>query len=64
MRFLWSHTVEYKNHSVGYVFHSVKYKNQTVGQRTYGRILKNMWESFKECVRGKSYSGWEWIHAV
>ena len=23
-----SHTVEYKNHSVGYVFHSVKYKTK------------------------------------
>lgn len=36
-----SHTVEYKNHSVGYVFHSVKYKNQTVGQRICGDVQKN-----------------------
>lgn len=36
-----SHTVGYKNHSVGYVFHSVKYKNQTVGQRICGDVQKN-----------------------
>ena len=33
MRFLWFHTVEYKNHSVGHIFHSVKYKSRTVKQR-------------------------------
>ena len=33
MRFLWFHTVGYKNHSVGYIFHSVGYKSRTVKQR-------------------------------
>ena len=30
MRFLWFHSVKYKNHSVGYIFHSVGYKSRTV----------------------------------
>ena len=33
MRFLWSHTVGYKNHNVGYIFHSVGYKSRSVRQR-------------------------------
>jgi hypothetical protein len=33
MRFLWFHTVKYKNHSVGYIFHSVGYKSRSVKQR-------------------------------
>ena len=28
-----SHTVKYKNHSVGYIFHTVKYKFHNVGQK-------------------------------
>ena len=35
MRFLWFHTVGYKNHSAGYIFHSVEYKNHTVKQNYF-----------------------------
>ena len=38
MRFLWFHTVGYKNHSVGYIFHTVKYKSRIVKQRMLQRI--------------------------
>ena len=41
MRFLWFHTVGYKNHSVGYIFHTVKYKSRTVKQRICKEISKN-----------------------
>ena len=37
-----SHTVKYKNHSVGYIFHTVEYKSQTVGQRRYERAWKKV----------------------
>ena len=40
MRFLWFHTVGYKNHSVGYIFHSVKYKSHTVKQSFCKVVLK------------------------
>ena len=30
-----SHTVGYKNHSVGYIFHSAGYKNHTVEQNCF-----------------------------
>ena len=41
MRFLWFHSVKYKNHSVGYIFHSAGYKSRTVKQRIYKEIAKN-----------------------
>ena len=40
MRFLWFHTVGYKNHSVGYIFHTVKYKSRTVKQRICKAVIR------------------------
>ena len=43
MRFLWSHSVGYKNYSVGYIFHTVKYKSRSVKQRKYREIYSYSW---------------------
>ena len=42
MRFLWYHSVKYKNHSAGYIFHTVKYKYQSVVQRKHRQKRKKM----------------------
>ena len=42
MRFLWFHTVGYKNHSVGYIFHTVKYKSRTVKQRICKAVIRKV----------------------
>ena len=42
MRFLWFHTVGYKNHSVGYIFHTVKYISRSMKQRNVREISENI----------------------
>ena len=51
MRFLWFHTVKYKNHSVGYIFHTVGYKSRTVKQRIVCGVQKNMKGCMEECAK-------------